>query len=134
WWTDTSNREPYGLGGISGGPGGTTTWFRPTRESQVRSPADMIALGDGYTAFATPAATPVSLGPMMELDSLGRDSYSLGATSMLSVGPNTLRRRHRGLLNMAFCDGHVEDGRIYNWYFSHTDRDLQRWNATNLPK
>ena len=35
---------------------------------------------------------------------------------------------------MAFGDGHVEDGKIYNWYFSRADHDLRRWNANNEPK
>ena len=52
WWSDPNNIEPYGLGGIDGGPPGATTWFRPTRETQMKNPADMIALGDGYMAWA----------------------------------------------------------------------------------
>ncbi len=136
WWSDPNNRVPYGLGGIDGGPPGHTTWFRPTHETQVKNPADMIALGDGYMAWRKPDINgrPDAGSWMMESSELGRDGQIGVTSSRFFVDQKKVERRHRGRLNMAFCDGHVEDGKIYNWYFSRADHDLRRWNANNEPK
>lgn len=105
------------------------------QESQVKNPADMIALGDGYLAalsassFGSSSANPL----MLDYDVLSRDSMILITGAVTGADLNNARRRHRGRLNMAFCDGHVEDGNVESWYFSKKDRDLRRWNRDNLP-
>lgn len=43
-----------------------------------------------------------------------------------------VQRRHRRL-NMTFCDGHVEDGNVYKWFFSDEDEELRLWNVSNEP-
>ncbi len=104
-----------------------------TRESQVKNPADMIALGDGYMAAVSASDTTSNPKPMMfDSDVLTRDSFIfLTGTIAPGADVNSVRQRHRGRLNMAFCDGHVEDGTVESWYFSKKDQHLRRWNLDN---
>jgi prepilin-type N-terminal cleavage/methylation domain-containing protein/prepilin-type processing-associated H-X9-DG protein len=127
-----------GLGGVSGGPkaDGSMTWFTPTREAQLSNPSDMLALGDGYGAM-TDARKPVGSAAgalMVESKLLSRGGMFFGTTPDYGVDLKTVERRHRGRLNMTFCDGHVEDGKIYKWYFSEKDEDLRRWNVNHEPQ
>lgn len=82
----------------------------PTREGQVRNPAEMIAMGDG------------SAGPVIE--------WIGGANSSATINRDA-ERRHRGRLNMVFVDGHVEDGKVFKWYLSMKAEDLRRWRVDN---
>lgn len=125
----SSQRAPLGLGGLLGNGyiGSFDGWSHrltaptgdagppiPTREAHVRSPVDMIALGDAYS------------GPI-----IGRAAQT--ALADPNVHPPA-ERRHRGKLNMVFIDGHVEDGKVRQWYFSNADRDLRRWRTDNEPR
>jgi prepilin-type N-terminal cleavage/methylation domain-containing protein/prepilin-type processing-associated H-X9-DG protein len=39
--------------------------------------------------------------------------------------------RHRGRLNVTFCDGHVEPFKVHALYFEETDEAYKRWNRDN---
>jgi len=60
--------------------------------------------------------------------------YATAADGGGVVDLKTVERRHRGRLNMTFCDGHVEDDKIHKWYFSERDADLRRWNVNHEPQ
>lgn len=94
---------------------------QPVRESQIASPADMMAIGDAFTGnrdFLCDAAS-----------SLWR-SQSVGG----DFPPGSTRRayaRHRGKANVVFCDGHVEGPRLQTLFADDTDTALRRWNRDN---
>ena len=126
--------DPGGLGGTKQ-PAQGESWVVPTRESQLRNPADMLALGDGFRARATGAGTPkleesFYLGrvPNIGFRSAGNWTSKTGREEGLAEA------RHRGRLNMAFSDGHVVSGKVEQWYFSEADADLRRWRIDNQPK
>ena len=47
-YRESGPTEVLGLGGTTGFPDEVSVWVRPTRETDVRNPAEMIAIGDGY--------------------------------------------------------------------------------------
>jgi prepilin-type N-terminal cleavage/methylation domain-containing protein/prepilin-type processing-associated H-X9-DG protein len=106
---------------------GTVTDYpaRPTLETQVVSPAGMLALGDGF-------AKSILRGVIAE-DDLISSPILARASGFAQLFPRRdsdfPRRRHRGRLNMAFVDGHVEDGTVRQWYFSEEEKDLRRWRT-----
>jgi prepilin-type processing-associated H-X9-DG protein/prepilin-type N-terminal cleavage/methylation domain-containing protein len=87
---------------IKGFPG-----FAPVRESEVTSPADMMAIGD-------------SIAGALTFDRLDRgffDRYRTAATV-----------RHQGRINVLFCDGHVASLAIGFVFTNASDVSLVRWN------
>jgi prepilin-type processing-associated H-X9-DG protein len=100
-----------GLGGYSEG----SSWnVRPTPESRVRAPADLVAVGDIMPGFT-----------------LGEMFWTSGHFDVCST--NTAfwpGSSHRGAANMQFADGHVESGRQTNWLSAAT---RHRWNNDNEP-
>jgi prepilin-type N-terminal cleavage/methylation domain-containing protein/prepilin-type processing-associated H-X9-DG protein len=129
---------PNGLGGVGEAPKADGSMlFVPTREAQLTNPSDMLALGDGYDAGTDtrkPAASAAA-AVMIESSVLSRGGlFSFTPASVGAVALKTVERRHRGRLNMTFCDGHVEDAKIHKWYFSEKDEDLRRWNVNHEPQ
>jgi prepilin-type N-terminal cleavage/methylation domain-containing protein/prepilin-type processing-associated H-X9-DG protein len=131
----STTSQPKGLGGVSGGPDPSQqpTWIVPTRESHIKAPSDMIALGDGYNMASEFVVTSTTGGnqTIYESSTLGRGGNMIGAPFGVSL--KTVEQRHRRKLNMGFCDGHVEDGKVQSWYFSKKPEDARRWNADNEP-
>ena len=132
-----AEQKPIGLAGVSGGPLPPKGWWKPTVEADIRNPTDMIAMGDGYLAVIVngrPALQESSVlsrprpGPGWDGTVVNEEE---GGDGVAFVGLRAVGRRHRGLLNMAFCDGHVEDGKIIAWYFSQASRDVKRWRTDN---
>jgi prepilin-type processing-associated H-X9-DG protein len=119
-----------GLGGISGGGADKNwpTWVLPTRESIIEVPSDMLSLGDGF--HVEHGSTESS--PFWEYGTMSRGG-DLKMSLWRSVSFPRVERRHRTRLNMAFADGHVEDGKIAKWYLSMKDEDLRRWNVSHEP-
>jgi prepilin-type N-terminal cleavage/methylation domain-containing protein/prepilin-type processing-associated H-X9-DG protein len=118
--------EPPALGGIGSAP------YRPTRVQQVRNPSEMIALGDGYQGISLGAAVDdPGAFKLSESHLIGRDLRLIGAFGDGLKDISMVRQRHRGKLNMAFCDGHVEEGTIHQWYFSQKIKDVRRWRLSN---
>ncbi len=111
------------------------------RESKVRNPADMIAIGDAHLLWAS--------GAMIERDygvSIADSTYSGGGLLDINSRDGVQRelwppspkiieateRRHRGRYNVGFCDGHVE-GIHRSQLFARDDNSLRRWNNDNEP-
>ena len=68
-------------------------------ESFVLVPSDMIAVGDAYGEGAGPF-TGVGLTFMR--------GYRVGDDAMRQRARISTRKRHTGVFNLLFCDGHVE--------------------------
>ncbi len=111
------------------------------KETKIRAPADMIAVGDAHLIW-TPKALTLEL---YEID-LPKDNYSgMGLIDINSrngveqkgwpgrdgIIKATLKR-HAGRYSIAFCDGHVE-GVPRDRLFERTDSSLRRWNNDNEP-
>jgi prepilin-type N-terminal cleavage/methylation domain-containing protein len=92
-----------GLGAIALQPGITTEDSR--KESEVLVPSDMVELGDGGGGQISPPA---------------------------AVAPNYHRFAHRNLLNMTFCDEHVETVQGYLFYAPNPEARC-RFNYDHQP-
>jgi prepilin-type N-terminal cleavage/methylation domain-containing protein/prepilin-type processing-associated H-X9-DG protein len=104
--------------GLGGPPG------RPTRESQVLNPAEMIAFGDASLVAleAGGSGAPTNTSAGLPLVDCGAPSLSDGLGDLAlnlepGVNPDLLasylaayRRRHSGQFNISFVDAHVESG------------------------
>lgn len=120
---------PLGLGGWSPSVGGRFT--NPTYSTQVRAPAEMIALGDDFDR-----------SPIASFDGLMDNAAEIFPAVNANVGdtsPNIPPPKnqpaflaHHRRCNRSFVDGHieVEDMRAP---FKATDVELQRWNLDNKP-
>jgi prepilin-type N-terminal cleavage/methylation domain-containing protein/prepilin-type processing-associated H-X9-DG protein len=94
--------------------------FGGIREAAVASPSEMIGFGDAILIIQ-----PVPwghLGFLYYAEALRQDPESEGRQA----------KRHRGLWNTVFCDGHVETLRT-NKLFAPTDEIMRRWNRDNQP-
>ncbi|MBE7500079.1 MAG: DUF1559 domain-containing protein [Verrucomicrobiales bacterium] len=105
-----------GLGGSAEGGYGDSRTYRPTAESRVRAPSDMIAVGD-----IQPGQT---LGRMF-----GTNSRFVPAGTNRWGWPGN---SHANRANLLFVDGHVETGRTEAWVAA-TDAARRRWNADHEP-
>ena len=98
------------------GLGGYMDGKRPTAESRILTPADMIAVGD-----ITPGFT---MGEMFwtsgYFDICATDRWMWPGAS------------HSSQANLLFCDGHVESARQTNWV-SSSEAARRRWNNDHEP-
>ena len=93
----------------------------PVRESDVASPSEMMAIGDGFVGA-------------------GKIIYG-GVESLLMRSPdfpvypisNEPFLRHQGKANVVFCDGHVESPTLKFLFEDTSDAALSRWNRDHLP-
>ena len=111
------------------------------KESHVRSPSDMIAIGDAHLIWSSPAIikglydvhisqptySGMGLLDINSRDGVQRESWLPSADIIRST-----KRRHRGRYNVGFCDGHVE-GIPRKRLFSRSHYTLRRWNNDNQP-
>lgn len=109
------------------GIGGESYPPRPVSEGTVKSPADMIAIGDGFDASAK--GTIWQSGMYLWRDS----NYPAYPASRVAADRQTANRRHNGTLNVVFCDGHVEAPKIQRLMFDRSDAVLRQWNNDNEP-
>jgi prepilin-type N-terminal cleavage/methylation domain-containing protein/prepilin-type processing-associated H-X9-DG protein len=94
---------------------------QPVRESQIASPADMMAIGDGFVGNSRIIADATA--------SLWRSS---GAED-LAGSTRRANARHRGKAEVVFCDGHVEGPRLQSLFGDNSGSALRRWNRDNQP-
>lgn len=111
------------------------------KESHVRSPSEMIAIGDAHLVWSSPAIikslygidTPqATYSGMGLLDINSRDGVQREAWLPSTDIIRATKKRHQGRYNVGFCDGHVE-GIHRSRLFSRTDNTLRRWNNDNQP-
>ncbi|HVY72337.1 MAG TPA: hypothetical protein VHH73_20550, partial [Verrucomicrobiae bacterium] len=116
--------------GLGGGVFAKTAQSFPTLETDVKAPADMIALGDNFSRSRN-AALDGLIGNAI----IGPASHYASASTYDSKTPPKKQPsflKHRARANRAFVDGHleVEDMRKT---FKASDGELRRWNVDNLP-
>ena len=96
------------------------------KDSDVVAPAQMIALGDAplfpYSHLIS-APTLIGLNTILFNYSLSEDSSD--GSRLVARG---YRARHRARENMAFCDGHVETGRLEK-YHAQTANVARLWSV-----
>jgi prepilin-type N-terminal cleavage/methylation domain-containing protein/prepilin-type processing-associated H-X9-DG protein len=111
------------------GLGGHHLWFGshhveqnpapPINESEVVSPSEMMALGDGFKG-----------GNGVVQDCW----YILWRTDVvLEEGNKRSYARYRGKANVVFCDGHLESPTLQFLFADTSDEALSRWNRDHLP-
>jgi prepilin-type processing-associated H-X9-DG protein len=104
-----------------------TMLFKNARDTSIRNPVNMIALGDNFCRSRNPA-----------LDATINTDTVIQPTAPIQWPSGTAHKKqadflaHRGRANRAFVDGHqeIEDLRPN---FRATDAQLARWNIDNLP-
>jgi prepilin-type processing-associated H-X9-DG protein/prepilin-type N-terminal cleavage/methylation domain-containing protein len=117
--TDTNS---LGLGGHRFSNDGTLhiPLSPPVSESEVASPSDMMAIGDGFCG---------GNGVLQEGWELSR---AYGIIDYLGSTKSSYAR-HQGRANVAFCDGHVESPTLQFLFEDTSDAALVRWNRDHLP-
>lgn len=113
-----------GLGGDHGFVDGTAH-YEPTPESQIRSPADMLAIGD------SPAFLYVGFGAASQPDPADvlyiSFPYIVPQFNRPAVGDS-----HDGAANMLFCDGHTESKQQSAWIGANVE-SRRLWNNDKDP-
>jgi prepilin-type processing-associated H-X9-DG protein len=92
---------------------------RQTPESAVLAPADMLAIGDGYAATQN--------GGLQESILLSRNAGDSRLTNRFAFF------RHRGSLNDLFCDGHVENNKVFRLYSDGSEEWTRKWYSDHAP-
>jgi prepilin-type N-terminal cleavage/methylation domain-containing protein/prepilin-type processing-associated H-X9-DG protein len=90
----------------------------PCKESKVRNPASLVAFGDSVTQGL--------------IDSRGHFVISTYMMAKNYGGWPINLRRHRGIFNAAFCDGHVESLKR-SLLFQRSEQNVRRWNNDDQP-
>lgn len=121
--------EPLGLGGVGRYIAKTGPHFpRPTRDTDVKSPSGMLAMGDAFTV--TWHELLKKIGIYESWGDLAREgSGNAVLESANQRNGLSARKRHQGKLNMVFCDGHVEGLKLEKLFYSKADADLRLWNV-----
>jgi len=119
-------KPSWGLGGLAP-VGGSTA---PTRENQVVSPSDMIAMGDAFFD-----ENPLGGHCFLEFVFILPSYYDLTVNGLPPGNPATqaMRQRHGGRWNTAFCDGHVENLRAKGLFDLNNPDVARRWNNDHQP-
>ncbi len=94
--------------------------YSPVNESEVVSPGEMIAIGDGF--MGGKGVIRDGVGNLMRTQGLP----DFGSTARAYA-------RHQGKANVAFCDGHVESPTLKSLFEETSDAALVRWNRDHLP-
>ena len=93
----------------------------PISESEVVSPSDMMAIGDGF--LGGHAGIQDSWYILWRTDGVVGE---MGGTERSNA-------RHQGKANVVFCDGHVESPTLKFLFEDTSDEALRRWNRDHLP-
>ena len=112
----------------------------PIHQASVRSPSDMIALGDAHLIWVMPIVLkalygitgPETYSGMGLVDISSRNAVQRPAWPGSPGIQKATQARHRGRHNMLFCDGHAE-GIQEKKLFAQTDEGLRRWNNDHEP-
>jgi len=94
---------------------------QPVRESQIASPADMMAIGDGF------------VGNSRIIRDSGTSLWRTVGAEDLAGSTRRAYARHQEKAEIAFCEGHVENHRLQTLFADDSDSALRRWNRDNQP-
>lgn len=116
-----TNGTGFGLGGRYQGAASTGFSGPPVKEGDVAAPANMMALGDGFTGWGTVVQD-------------GLTALWRNPTAVDMVGSSKrARQRHGGRANVYFCDGHMEAPTLGYLFEDTSDEALRRWHRDNQP-
>jgi len=127
---DSYGYNTYGMLGAKGDTnslgigrqfGMSTISAPPVSESDIASPSEMMALGDGFYGNGK---------SIYVLDFLLGRSLDLPSLIPATTEPQS---RHGGKANVVFCDGHVESPTLQFLFEDTSDAALVRWNRDHLP-
>jgi prepilin-type N-terminal cleavage/methylation domain-containing protein/prepilin-type processing-associated H-X9-DG protein len=93
----------------------------PVSESDIVSPSEMMAIGDGYMGQGNQLYGGGSL--------FWRENYFSGGFFPTSMND----ARHQGKANVVFCDDHVESPTLQYLFEDTSDEALSRWNRNHEP-
>jgi prepilin-type N-terminal cleavage/methylation domain-containing protein/prepilin-type processing-associated H-X9-DG protein len=103
-----------------------------TRESEIRVPSEMIAVGDALFGTLKNYVVPT-------FECLGRadtaEHYPTGffdEDTLVQVN-KTSEKMHDRRANVVFCDGHIESLSLKSLFLNNDDASLRRWNRDNDP-
>ena len=102
--------------------------IRAIRESEVVSPAEMIAVGDAILVRWAVGEN--------KTETVGLYDLSHGLRFPDQVTPSwrpEFKKRHGGRWNVLFSDGHVRTMRTRELFGYRRDEVRQRWNNDNQP-
>jgi prepilin-type processing-associated H-X9-DG protein len=91
------------------------------QESEVATPSEMVAIGDGFVG----GEGVIKDGAWVLWRTSGLTNY-LGSTKRAFA-------RHQGKANVVFCDGHVESPTLKFLFADTSDAALSRWNRDHQP-
>ncbi len=114
--SEQSDTNPLGLGGHHAWP-----FAPPINESEIASPSEMMAIGDGFYGGN---------------GGIGDGSMWFWRTHYSDFLPGSTARayaRHQGKANVVFCDGHVESPTLQFLFADTSDDALSRWNRDHQP-
>jgi prepilin-type processing-associated H-X9-DG protein/prepilin-type N-terminal cleavage/methylation domain-containing protein len=128
--------DSFGLGGQGGpsntGTNGTLTLVidKPAvKESEVLSPSEMMAIGDGFRGELG-SGIYVNDGSLYLWRTDILNASSVGAAV---AGTKRSFTRHQAKANVVFCDGHVESPTLKFLFEDTSDEALRRWNRDHQP-
>jgi prepilin-type N-terminal cleavage/methylation domain-containing protein/prepilin-type processing-associated H-X9-DG protein len=98
----------------------------PVRESEVVSPSDMMALGDGFCGYNDIIMHGISWLQRARDVPEGNVPYDWKSDRGAYA-------RHQGKANVVFCDSHVESPTLKFLFEDTSDAALVRWNRDHLP-
>jgi prepilin-type N-terminal cleavage/methylation domain-containing protein len=98
------------------------------KESDVRVPSQMIAIGDSYLRAEPPPSVVLVGGLHMQYISITERRQS----ASFAREQKAVARRHHSIHNLGFCDGHVEPIRFAT-LFADNPESRRRWNIDNQP-
>jgi prepilin-type processing-associated H-X9-DG protein len=97
----------------------------PINETQVVRPSDMLAYGD---AMIIPPNTTELIGSFLAFPLYGSVLPQQNRLTYRAFE----RRRHGGVFDVVFADGHTEFAKGVK-LFSRNPDNLKRWNRDNMP-
>jgi prepilin-type N-terminal cleavage/methylation domain-containing protein/prepilin-type processing-associated H-X9-DG protein len=135
-YNNTGSTDPSGkgLGGHWLYNGGGPNTLTRTRENEVVSPSDMIAMGDA-TLDPGIASLVIAGYTRLEVAFLWGDFYTAAVRGLPpgNLAVQAMKERHGGRWNMGFCDGHVENLRPDRLFDARNPLAAQRWNYDHEP-
>jgi prepilin-type N-terminal cleavage/methylation domain-containing protein/prepilin-type processing-associated H-X9-DG protein len=115
----------YGLGGVDTSVQTAVPWGgwyqEPIPESRVAVPSDLVTVGDAF-ALGYYGGSPWLT--FMRGYQIGTDAAKLARLSA--------RKRHTGVFNALYADGHVAHMKPSK-FFGQTDDDIRKFNNDHLP-
>jgi prepilin-type N-terminal cleavage/methylation domain-containing protein/prepilin-type processing-associated H-X9-DG protein len=138
---DGISPNPYGFGGKPIGVFTNASQLRPIREAEVLNPSRMISMGDATILSPDPSGAGegthnggVIIAPWFYHLAIAKFSSRVpDSEKVLTLQDKAMLQRHGGRWNQVFCDGHVEQGRLEQFFDYRNDNVIRLWNRDHEP-